>query len=43
MQMIHANGVANGGEYDWLNAGDPSNELTEEFERLSHISVEDLI
>ena len=43
MQMIHAQGVSNGREFDWVNAGDPSEEINEEFERLSHILVEDLI
>ena len=41
--MLHAHGVSNGGEFDWVNAGDPSSEISDEFERLSSIRVEDLI
>jgi hypothetical protein len=41
--MLHAENVAQGGDYDWANAGDPSDEILEEFERLSEINLEDLI
>ena len=43
IQMLHALGISNGGDYDWTHAGDPSAEILDEFERLSEISIEDLL
>jgi hypothetical protein len=40
MQMLHADAVANGSDFDWTNAGDPSQEILSEFDRLSDVVIE---
>lgn len=41
--MLHAQAVANGLDFDWENAGDASEEIKQEYERLADIDVENLI
>lgn len=41
--MLHAQAVANGADFEWTNAGEASEDILNEWDRLSEINIEDLI
>ena len=41
--MLHAQAVANGADFEWTNAGEASEEILDEWTRLSEIDVTDLL
>ena len=41
--MLHAQAVSNGADFEWVHAGEASQEILDEWARLSEINVEDLI
>tara|TARA_R110001599_G_scaffold337049_1_gene555182 strand:- start:2519 stop:2647 length:129 start_codon:yes stop_codon:yes gene_type:complete len=41
--MLHAQAVANGADFEWVHAGEASEEILDEWARLSEIDVADLL
>lgn len=41
--MLHAQAVANGADFEWVNAGEASEDILEEWDRLSAIDIADFI
>ena len=42
LQMMHARGVANGGDFDWVEAGEPDQELLDKFEEMINTPIDEL-
>lgn len=40
MQMLHSLAVANGAELDWVEPGDPSEEIISRFEQLASMDLD---
>lgn len=40
--MMHAHGVANGGDFDWVEAGEPDQDLLDKFEEMINTPIDEL-
>ena len=43
LQMMHAKGIANGGDYDWVEAGEADEDLVNMVDEMFSVPVEDLL
>jgi len=41
--MMHARGIANGGDFDWVEAGEPDQDLVDMADEMFSVPVEDLL
>lgn len=41
--MMHAKGIANGGDYDWVEAGEADEDLVSMVDEMFSVPVEDLL